>query len=327
MPAEIETMAYVEERGLPWHGEGNAVTGLQTAAEMIEASGLAWDVELQPIALANSPDVISPDKYAVVRSTDKAWLGTVGRQYQPIQNATSFDLADSLVDSGDAKYDTAGSLRGGRVVFLSAELNHLEVDVAGMDSEDVKTYLLLSNAHDGSRALEVDITKVRVVCQNTLNVAVAGAQRRFKVRHSGSIDGKLAAAREALGISFRYDQAFNAAAEKLVRTELVKDQILAILRTAVWPIDDTTASEARLETHASTLAFENLLNSTTIPDALRGTGWGVFNAVTEYIDHEVEYRGRYDTINDVKANSVLWGVGQAKKQAAFNALLKVGGRK
>jgi phage/plasmid-like protein (TIGR03299 family) len=329
MPANVETMAYSQERGLPWHGEGNAVSGLQTAEEMIEASGLAWEVELQPVALANDPSIISPDKFATVRSTDKAWLGTVGRQYQVVQNREAFQFADDLVDDGQAKYDTAGALRGGRVVFLSMELGHLEVniDLKGKYDEHLRTYLLLSNAHDGSRALEADITKTRVVCENTLNVGVKGASRRFKIRHSGSIEGKLAAAREALGITFKYDEAFNAAAKQLIQKELVKDQILSILRTAVWPIDDETASESRLENHPSTLAMENLLTSATIPDALRLTGWGVFNAVTEFIDHQQEYRGRYDSIADVRANSILWGTGQAKKQAAFDALVKVASRR
>lgn len=329
MADAVETMAFVGERGLPWWTDGSDPRGrdldkLQTAADMVVASGQDWDVDLTPVALAAGPFAgqQSAEKFATVRSTDGAWLGTVGRQYQIIQNREAFAFADNLVDSGEAKYETAGSLRGGRVTFLSMELNHLDITLAGEHPDGkIKTYLLLSNAHDGSRALEADITKVRVVCANTLNLAIGGATRRFKIRHSGSIDGKLDAARKALGIAFTYDQAFEAAANKLLSKKLLDEQVQAIFRKAVWPIDVDEASEGRIESHPSTLAFETYLRSDNL-DPIRGTAWGALNAVAEFVDHEQEYRGRHDTAADVRVNSILWGTAQAKKQAAFQALLK-----
>lgn len=322
-------MAYVEDRGLPWwigieDGQAAGLKELATAAEMVVASGLDWDVNPTAIrTMFNGSDVLVADKFANVRSTDGAVLGVVGRQYQVIQNRDAFAFADALVDDGQAKYETAGSLRGGRVTFMSMELNHLDLTLDGEHPDGtIKTYLLLSNAHDGSRALEADITKVRVVCQNTLNLAIKGSTRRFKIRHSGSVDGKIAAAREALGIAFTYDKAFEAAAQRLLSKKLVDDQVLEIFRTAVWPIDQDEATEGRLEAHASTLAFEDYIKSENL-DPIRGTAWGALNAVAEFIDHEQEYRGRFDSAADVRANSILWGTGQAKKQAAFEALLKV----
>lgn len=330
MPAQVEKMAYVTDRGLPWWigiepGEAVGLDKLQTAAEMIVESGLDTTVEKQPLfARVGDMDYPVPDKFATVRSSDNAVLGVVGRQYKVIQNAEAFQFADNLVDDGQAKYETAGSLRGGRVIFLSMELNHLDLTLDGDDANDntIKTYLLLSNAHDGSRALEADITKVRVVCANTLNFAIAGAQRRFKIRHSGSIDGKLAAARQALGIAFNYDAAFEKAATRLLSKKLVDAQVQDIFRSAVWPIDEEQASEGRLESHPSTLAFETYKNADNLAQ-IRGTAWGALNAVAEFVDHEQEYRGRFDSAADVRANSILWGTAQAKKQAAFNALLKV----
>ena len=321
MPAETL------ERSLPWETDVTSDETFATAAEMIEAAGLNWDVEVEPIALASDSSIISPDRFATVRSTDKAWLGTVGRQYQPIFNRDAFGFGDALVDSDQAKWRRAAMLRGGKVVFAVAELSHLGLDLSGISTEAIRTWLLISNAHDGSRALEADIIKTRDFCKNALNVTIRGALRRFKIRHSGSTDGKLLAAREALGIAFRYDEAFNAAAETLLRKDLAIDQVREILRTAVWPIDEAEASEARLESHPSTLALENLLSSETIPDGIRGTAWGAFNAVTEIIDHKTEYRKRHDTVEDVKFNSVIWGTGQAKKQATFDALLKVASAK
>lgn len=325
----VETMAFVEDRGLPWWTDGSDPRGrgldrLQTAAEMVVASGLNWDVIKNPITTRfDGMEIISNDKVATVRNTDGAWLGTVGPKYQVVQNAEAFAFADSLVDDGQAKYETAGSLRGGRLVFLSMELSHLELTLDGEHPDGtVKTYLLLSNTHDGSRSLEADITKVRVVCQNTLNMAIKGANRRFRIRHSGSIDGKLAAARQALGIAFNYDDAFAKAAKALLAKKVTDDQVRKILSTVVWPIDIDTATEGRIESHPATLAFEDYLKSDNL-DPIRGTAWGAFNAVAEFIDHGQDYRGRKDSAADVRANSILWGTGQAKKQVAFDALLKV----
>lgn len=325
----VERMAYVTDRGLPWWagtyrdtGQGTGLDRLQTAEEMIVAAGLDWDVEIDQIALVKS-GAISAEKFATVRTSDGAWLGTVGRNYQIIQNREAFAFADALVDDGQAKYETAGSMRGGRVVCLSMELSHLDIKLEGEHPEgDVKLYLLLSNAHDGSRALECDITPIRWVCKNTLNLAIGNAQRRFKIRHSGSTDGKLQAARQALGIAFTYDKAFAEAANRLLDKKLVDEQVLEILQKSVWPIDIETATEGRIESHAATRAFENYLTSDNLAP-IRGTAWGVLNAVAEFVDHEVDYRGRYDTDADVRANSILWGTAQYRKQRAFDALVKV----
>lgn len=326
MPAQVEKMAFVTDRGLPWwvgieQGEAVGLDKLATATEMIEESGLGWNVGLETLTTASG--TLVPGKFASVRSTDGAVLGVVGRQYQVIQNAEAFQFADNLVDDGQAKYETAGSLRGGQVVFLAMELNHLDLTLDGDDvgGNSVKTYLLLSNSHDGSRALEADITKVRVVCANTLNVAIKGASRRFRIRHSGSIDGKLTAARKALGIAFTYDKAFEAAAQKLISKKVVDQQVEDIFRRAVWPIAED-ANEARLDSHPSTLAFATYKNSDNLAP-IRGTAWGALNAVAEFVDHEQEYRGRHGSSEDVRTNSILWGTAQARKQAAFEALLKV----
>jgi phage/plasmid-like protein (TIGR03299 family) len=329
MSDAVETMAYVEDRGLPWWTDGSDPRGrgldaLATSEEMAEASGLNWGVNLTNIALANGPFAGREfdERFATVRDSDGFWLGVVGRNYQIIQNSDAFAFGDNLVDSGEAKWETAGSLNNGRVVFMSMELNHLDLRLEGEHPEgDIKTYLLLSNAHDGSRALEADITKVRTVCKNTLNVAVGSATRRFKIRHSGSTDGKIEAARKALGIAFTYDKAFEAAANRLLDKRLVDEQVQAIFRK-VWPIDVEEATEGRLETHASTLAFETYKTSADL-DPIRGTAWAALNAVAEYVDHEQQYRGRYQSIEDVRAQSILWGSARGRKQAAFDLLMKV----
>lgn len=320
MVAAVETLAYVADRGTPWHGLGTPVEGLMTASEALVASGLDWDVEKQEVFVAGGRNI--EGRFATVRSSDGAPLGIVGNRYQIIQNKDAFAFADNIVDSGEAKYETAGSLWGGKRVFLSMELNHLDIVVPGDDS-DVKMYLMVTNSHDGSGAADAVITPVRSVCQNTVNAAIAAAKSKFRIRHTGNVDAKLLAARDALGISFKYAEEFKKLAERMALKAVTDQQVLDILRTAVFPIDDEAVSEEVLSDHASTLAFENYLTSDTL-NAIRGTAWGAYNGIVEFIDYGATYRGgKSNPVEQVRANSLLWGVGAARKAVAQKALLKV----
>ena len=320
MVAAVETLAYVADRGTPWHGLGTPVDGLMTAGDALSASGLDWDVERKNIRVVGGE--IFADKYATVRSSDGAPLGIVGNRYQIIQNRDAFAFADNLVDSGEAKYETAGSLWGGKRVFLSMELGHLDINVPGDDS-DVKMFLMVTNNHDGGGAAEAVITPVRTVCQNTLTAAIASAKSRFRIRHTGNIDAKMLAARDALGITFKYAEDFAKLAERMALKTIADEQVLEILRNAVFPVDADAVSEEVLADHPSTLAFENYLTSDTM-DSIRGTVWGAYNGIAEFIDYGATYRGgKSNPVEQVRANSLLWGVGAARKAAAQKALLKV----
>lgn len=319
MAHAVETMAFVQDRGTPWHGLGTPVENLMTAAEALEASGLDWTVEFDTVQ--SSAGRIFPNKRMTVRSTDGAPLGIVGDRYQIIQNKDAFAFADNLVDSGEAKYETAGSLHGGRRVFLSMELGHLDINVKGDDS-DTKMYLMLTNSHDSATAAEGVITPIRTVCRNTLNLALSTAKASFKIRHTGDITAKLLQARTALGISFKYAEDFGRLAERLALKKVTDAQVLEILRTAVFPIDEERASDERLAEHSSTLAMENYLHSDNL-DPIRGTAWGALNGIAEFIDYGMTYRGKANSDEDVRAGSLLWGTAQGKKQVALKALLKV----
>lgn len=319
-------MTYVKSRGLPWHGLGTPADDLMTAEQALENGGLNWNVSLQQLALASNPGIILPQDFATVRDTDSAVLGVVGRQYQVIQNRDAFEFADRIVDDGSAKYETAGSLRGGQVVFLSMELNGLNILVNGERPEGMlKAYLLVSTTHDGSGPLRGDITMVRTVCSNTLNLAKQSASQTFKIRHSGTIDGKIAAARQALGIAFEYTRAFEENANRLAATSIVDAQVQDIFRNYVWPLDED-ATDGRIENHPSTRAFEVYQTADDLAP-IRGTAWGALNAVADYVDHGIEYRGRYEQAESIRANSILWGTARDKKQRAFDALMKVAVKK
>lgn len=324
----IESGFYVGDRGLPWHVTLSRQLGtpdlmqdagqLLTADEAIALMGADWEVELLPVQVAGGK--VIPERFAVVRTDTRDPLGIVGRTYKTVQNRDAFAFADNLVDSGEAKYETGGLMRGGRWVFLSMELDHLGLVVPG-DPSEFKTYLLVTTSHDGSKPTEAHITHVRTVCRNTWRLAVGGAVSSFRIRHSGTIEGKLAEARKALGIAFRNTETVQEVATRLAGKSLVDRQVQELFEK-VWPISDEATEAVRERAHA-TLAFENYLGSPTV-DAIRGTAWGALQGLTEYVDHEIAYKSKTRGDNlDARADSLIYGAGEGAKVRATKELLKL----
>jgi len=311
MPAEVENMVYNIERGVPWHGLGVPVIGLMTAEDCIVKAGLDWTVEQRDIVTVDGIPIT--DKVAQIRSTDNAYLGTVGKgSYATVQNREAFGFANAIVaeDPDRALYDTAGSLKGGRTVFLSMDLTAVApITVAG---DEYKTFLLIANGHDGFTALHAAITPVRVVCQNTLNAALSGVGSRVAIRHTGSVIDKLATARNALGLSIDYAKRFEEVAAAALAIKFTDDKALALLRRAFrFDADLLDKPEgAVLANHASTQAFDLYQNSDDLAP-FRGTGWGVLNAAAEFIDHRpYGTKKDKDLALDQRMQSIVWGSGQ-----------------
>lgn len=317
MVAAVETMAY--GRGIPWHGLGTKTENeLSTAEEMIVAAGLDWDVQKLPmIVQVGGGDVIVPNAWANTRMTDFSVLGVVGDPYQNVLNRTAFSWADSLVDSGVAKYETAGSLFGGRKVFLSMELPE-GIHVPG-DEGEVKPYILVTNGFDGSTVLQASVTMVRVVCANTWTLALGAATRTFRIRHSGSIDGKLAAAREALGVTFTYTEEFSRIAGRLALAKVTNRQVDAILRAA-FPVPETQKAPDKID-RSDFAKVREIYRTTENLDAVRGTAWGVLQASGEYLDHVVDYHGRRFADVDVRMDSIVYdGPAARRKQKVLDVI-------
>lgn len=265
MPAAVESMVSVRE--VPWHGLGTIVGQQLTAREALVESGLDWSVEKQEIMLAENSELI-PGKYATVRQTDGKVLGVVGEQYEVLQNSDAFEFMDALVDSGDAKYETAGSLKGGRRTWVMMTLPE-GVTIAG---DQVDLYLALTNSHDGSSAVTAFATPVRVVCTNTLNLAIGSARRAWSIRHvAGSMQGQLDEARRALELTFEYGQDLAALGEELA-TQSISDRKFRAIVEELTDVED----------HAEGI-ITTFKESPNLED-LRGTKWGAINAVGEFYD-------------------------------------------
>jgi phage/plasmid-like protein (TIGR03299 family) len=316
MPDAVETMAYDVTRGVPWHGKGVALEGLSTAKEAAEAAGLTWTAALEPMFLGDGTPVA--DRFANVRQSDRSTLGIVGKGFVNVQPVDCFDWADNLVDDGSAKYDTMGALMGGRRIFLSMILPE-GVQVPG-DNGPMDTYLMISNGYDGMTKLRGDVVSVRTVCQNTWTLAIKGATRSFAIRHTGSMEGKLAAAREALGITFEYTEALQAASEKLMALKVSDKQADSVLER-VFPIPARAQKDTSKIDSTSFGEVRELYHTSPNLDPIRGTGWSILQAVGEFVDHEMDYHGRRFDDDDVRFDSIMYGgPAAAKKQRAYDIL-------
>jgi len=208
-------VGFVSAREHAWHRLGTVLPGrFDAAAAMTYAKLGGWNVRKEHLqAVAMTADGVTtldvPGKYATVRTHPVIGapevLGMVGESYTPIQNEQHCDLLDALVDESGAHFETAGSLRGGRRVFLSMKLPET-MTVGGVDP--ITTYLGALNSHDGSMAFRLLVTPVRVVCANTQAAAIRRARSSFSIQHTSGAEGQIQAAREALGLTFTFMAAF-----------------------------------------------------------------------------------------------------------------------
>ena len=216
MAALVETMFSVREK--PWHGLGTIVKEAPTSADAITLAGLYWTVVQEAICTNFTKPV---DGYrANVRSTDRKVLGVVSDRYKVVQNVEAFSFTDELLGRG-VRYETAGSLQEGRKVWLLARLPR-EYIIAG---ERISPYLVFSNTHDGSGSVKVAITPVRVVCNNTLNLALDTARRSFSMVHTGNIQDKIQEARDTLFLAEEYMDRLGIEFEQLRRQKVTEAQV------------------------------------------------------------------------------------------------------
>lgn len=189
MAANVETMFSTREK--PWHGLGTMVAEAPTSAKALELAGLDWQVLQREIYTGSGQKI--PGYRANVRNSDEKILGVVSDRYKVVQNEEAFAFTDALLGEG-VRYETAGSLQSGKRVWMLAKLPN-EYIITG---EQISPYLVFCNAHDGSSAIKVAMTPVRVVCSNTLNLVLSTTKRCWSAKHTTNISEKLDEARETL---------------------------------------------------------------------------------------------------------------------------------
>lgn len=235
MAANVESMFYVRET--PWHGLGTRVQEAPSSSEALIKAGLDWNVVQEPI-YTETEELIEGYK-ANVRDSDRKVLGVVTDRYKVIQNQEAFVFTDELLGEG-VRYETAGSLQGGKKVWLLAHMPH-EYIISG---ERISPYLLFSNTHDGSGAIKVALTPIRVVCQNTLNLALSKASRSWSMIHTGNIQNKLQEAKDTLFMAEKYMDNLGKEFETLRMQSMTDKQVMEFIETLL-PIEDNATSQQK----------------------------------------------------------------------------------
>ncbi len=282
-----------------WHGLGTVFTEEKTTSEMLAAANLNnWNVRLVDVEI---PNTLTSDKnYSyVVRTnptdnTQTDILGVVGERYHVLQNEDLFSFGDNILDGG-GRWETAGSIKGGRVVFGSLALERETVLDPNGVADKVKTYLLINTSHDGSIAIQASITPVRVVCANTLNLALGSKRGKnaikqsFKIRHTQTANGKVQIAREALGLANAYMDAFDIMAKAMIEKEITAQQFNDIV-LAAYPKPEKDAKGA-IKKWENKVDVINDIYTGQFNGMIAGSAWGAFNALTERLDWHRNARG------------------------------------
>ena len=290
MAHQVESMMYAGET--PWHGLGTYVGDkrLTYAEDALRLAGMDWKVEKFPVhtevkhrKTGEMLKVTTMEHFVVVRNIDLKALGVVGTQYPPVQNAEAFSLLDSIAGpSGDVSFDTAGSLYGGRKVWILAKLDNLTFEAAPGDPQH--QYLLLLNSHDGSGTLKLFFTTVRVVCANTRAMALASRQGGINLRHTSGIKDRIEDAQKALGLAVIEQTKYRELCEHLAGLSFNTRQAKEFLETLIPDPKDAKPTRARNKRDRILGLFEGEGMGSTLP-GVRGTAWGMLNAVTEYTSH------------------------------------------
>lgn len=231
MAANVESMFYTRTK--PWHGLGVQVQEAPESKDALRLAGLEWKVYQREVYTDSG---IKIEGYrANVRNTDNKVLGVVTERYKIVQNEEAFSFTDALLGKG-VRYETAGSLQEGKKVWLLARLPK-EYIISG---EQISPYLVFSNSHDGSAAVRVAVTPIRVVCNNTLNLALSTAKRSWAMVHTGNIKGKIHEAQETLFMAENYMSKLGKEFEELKRQKLSERQVKEYIELLL-PLEKTTS--------------------------------------------------------------------------------------
>ncbi len=287
MSHEVETMAFANE--VPWHGLGNRVDTNVSVDEMLVAAGLNWEVKLHPtFAQVDDKLIRVPNKSALIRNSDNKVLTTASDNWKPIQNREVLEFFREYARAGGATLETAGSLRGGKMVWGLANLGHGFTTNNGADA--VKGYVLFASPHEAGKASSIRVTGTRVVCANTMAIALGG--------HKGGIytqnhlrDFDFNTARETIGLAHESMHKMELNAKALESLRLSEYDTVRVLARHFQPVADLASEDTHVkmlmsDVESRTQAMhEVLLSVDKAPGAVPGTAWGVINAVTFWADH------------------------------------------
>jgi len=300
------SMAYRGSKGRPWHKLGVEVGDDLTPEQMMIAAGLNWTVSKHDTFVNFNGELIPTGSQALIRDTDGRVLTEVGKSWNPVQNAEAFDFFCDFVSRGDMVMDTAGSLKDGQIVWALADVKD-GFELFGGDK--VRGYLLFSNPHQYGKSLDIKFVMERVVCNNTLAVALTEkGQPSVKINHRRKFDADRV--KEILGIGHNKTEKFREAGEFLGSKRYTKENLVTFFGEVFGTKEDGTLTRTASQ---AMLAVEDQPGANFAP----GTFWNVFNAVTFATDHLM---GRED---DTRLASAVFGSNAAKKLKALDLAVEM----
>ena len=302
----VESLAYVSneenQRFVPWHGIGTPVESAMTGAEALKVAGLDWKVEARPVFTDNGIKI--PGYVANTRDSDNSVLGIVSDKYRIVQNVDAFAFTDSLIGE-DCRYETAGSLRNGKSTFMLARLPQKKIL-----GDDFDNYICFTNTHDGTGAVKVCSTNVRVVCNNTLNLALNTAKRSWTCKHMGRIEDKLQEAQRALQLAEEYTEQLSIYAERAANITIDEEKTYEVLKQ-LFRISDDASDRMKKNNQDAINDFRNCLVAVDL-SPFYGTLWGLVNAASDFAYHRTPTR-MTSTYQEGKMNQAIHGCGLLDK--------------
>ncbi|MCA6489118.1 MAG: DUF945 domain-containing protein [Chitinophagaceae bacterium] len=307
-----------------WHGLAQYVDQAMTAAQAMELARMDWEVEKHPMYVETAEGEFSEiEGFSAATRTDTGdILSLVTDSYQIVQNRECFGFFDSVIDREEAIYETAGVLGKGERIFLTAKLPS-DIIVKG-DVDVVNNYILLTNSHDGTSALQAGFTSIRVVCNNTLTAALnSGLKNSIKLRHTTNIKQMLAEAAEIMGISSKYTAELNEAFNAMAKVKITDKQLRAYIEQIMNPRKEQLTKAEREEfskqfvTQVDGIMEFALTHETQTTKAAKGTVWGAYNAISGYYGHIKDHKSPTARMNDI-----MWGQGNQNTKEAFSLAME-----
>jgi phage/plasmid-like protein (TIGR03299 family) len=314
MSHEVETMAFANE--VPWHGLGNNLEPTASLDEWLVAAGLNWQVKMHPMFAKVGDEMVRVENQsALVRDSDNRILTTASDNWKPIQNRKVLEFFRDYARAGGATLETAGALHGGKLVWGLANLGHGFTTNNGQDQ--VKGYVLFASPHEKGKASSVRLTATRVVCANTMAVAMGDEETVYKQSHVNFFD--FGAAKDTMNLAHESMVKMELNAKALEQLRLSEHDTVRFLSTFFQPTEDDKALQQLVDDPSSRNRNlqQVLLCVDKAPGAVPGNGWGVMNAVTYWADHI------FGNVQDSRMRSAWFGENALLKQKVEKGLLEL----
>ncbi len=317
MSHEVENMFTVKQKA--WHGLGKVLEKAPaTSKEAITLAGLDWDVEKRDVYWKRSDNqefYKIPDRVSLVRNSDQKPLSIVSDHYKVLQNSEAFEFFDPIIKEGKATYETAGSLCGGRVIWVLANLNRSsEV----LKSDEIRRYLLLSNSHGFNKSIQIMTSSIRVVCMNTLNMALASGGA-YGIWHQGDMKKEMEKVKILLGLAEKQFEAKEEIYKAMARVNMTNSDISEYIMSVIPPANKEATDRVKngiiqYQEHIWDL-MENGIGCDI--KGVKGTLWGAYNAFVEHVDYYASPKTRD------RANYIIYGTGKAIKDRAYSKAVEM----